>query len=99
MPGMEVKILQWNCWHKEQPANILRVLQEIDADFVCRQEICEVNSHFPGLNMPHLISQETYYDVKFFKAQAKKKDGEITRVQGNAILSKFGFASERAFYI
>ena len=96
---MEIKILQWNIRCKEKPENIIRVLNEVDADIICLQEVTEENDALPGVNVLDRLLEAFPHACKFFVAQNWKENGKLTMNMGNAILSKFGFAGENAFFI
>lgn len=96
---MEIKILQWNVWYKEKPEHIARVLNEIDADIVCLQEVSEVMPGAPGVNVMESLAGAFPHPGKFFLAQTWTNGGVVTRNLGNAIFSKFGFAGEKTFFI
>lgn len=90
---MELKILQWNVWYKEDPKNILSVLKELDADILCLQELTEHSESNPHTNIPALLSSELGLTRAFYIAQEWKTDNGLIRNQGNGIFSKYQIRS------
>lgn len=91
---MEVSILQWNVWYKEDIQNILKVIQQIDPDIVCLQELT-------------IGYQETHPDTVQYIArslgyenysQSIDLDGETWKL-ANGIFSKFPIKQTRTVWI
>jgi endonuclease/exonuclease/phosphatase family metal-dependent hydrolase len=86
---MEIKLLQWNVWYKENFNNIVNELTKIDADIVTIQEF---NISTQNIEKIHEIYPHIYYEV------AQEFPHDPTPLQGNAILSKFPITkTKRAF--
>ncbi len=90
---MELKILQWNVWYRESPANILAQLRKFDADILCLQELTEHSEFNPDANIPALIAEELGFEKAFCVAQAWHDEGRLIRNQGNGIFSKLPIRS------
>lgn len=86
---MEIKILQWNVWVEEKVENIIKLLNEIDADIICLQELSTNAIHNPNIDIPKKIAKDFHLHY-FYKAGHVWPKGTADKIdQGNAIFSKF----------
>jgi endonuclease/exonuclease/phosphatase family metal-dependent hydrolase len=92
---MKLSVLQWNVWYQEKADNILRFLQETDADILCLQELTQESFINPGCNLPKEIELLGYYS--HYKV-ALNTVGKFNRQLGNGIFSKFPVVSSEVFY-
>jgi len=91
---MRIKILHWNIWFQERVENILKLLEEVDADVLLLQEVtkgCEYNN---GKDIAKTIGDKLKLNYNFALAHEYTK-----HCQGNAIFSKFPFSSNSNFLI
>lgn len=79
---MRLTLLQWNVWYKESAEAILRVIEELDPDIACLQELTQDSKHNPHNDIPQKITQLGYYS---HFAAAIDRPGFI---MGNGIFSK-----------
>lgn len=92
---MNIKILQWNVWYREKVENVIALIQEVDADILCLQELTVGVSSNGGHDVPSAISEATGLECNFAIAH-EFKDGHV---QGNGIFSKFPIAKNSNFFI
>jgi endonuclease/exonuclease/phosphatase family metal-dependent hydrolase len=87
-----MKILQWNVWYQERAANVLKLLEEVQADIVCLQE-CTINNPTYNVNIdvPGLLAEKLGYYKYFVPVYPDTGDG----LYGNAILSRYPILSSR----
>jgi endonuclease/exonuclease/phosphatase family metal-dependent hydrolase len=84
---MNIKILQWNTWYKEDVNNKLSLLKDINADICCLQELNENNNDFNTLKSElNLNGYLGLTDTDYGK-------------QGNAILTKLPIITSQVFFI
>lgn len=91
-----MKILTWNAWYKEDPKNILELLQNTEWDVCCLQEITlgfhsDANSDVAGY-----LTESLGIEGHFVVAQSWN-DNE--RSQGNLILSKLPIKNTFSYFI
>lgn len=91
---MKIKILHWNIWFKEKVENILKFLNEIDADILLLQEVTKGCEHNENKDVVKILTEATGMNCNF--ALAHKYNGHS---QGNIILSKFPIISSDNFLI
>ncbi|MCK5107107.1 MAG: endonuclease/exonuclease/phosphatase family protein [Nanoarchaeota archaeon] len=92
---MRIKILHWNIWFKEDIANILEFINEINPDILCLQELTINSKYNPHKNLPQIIAEKLNYNFNFAQAH-KFEDGHI---QGNGIFSKYPIMDNLNFLI
>jgi endonuclease/exonuclease/phosphatase family metal-dependent hydrolase len=84
---MKIKLLQWNIWYKEDPKNILKKLQEIDADIICLQEL--TNSSDSAIqDIPKYLAKNLKLH-HYFQTANEWVYPDKTESIGNGIFSKF----------
>lgn len=86
-----MKLLQWNIWYKEDINNIVRELNQIDADIVCVQELSFFNNDRTKVNLLKEVYPYFYYEIA-----DTFPDGMS---QCNAILSKYQFEKKDKYYV
>jgi endonuclease/exonuclease/phosphatase family metal-dependent hydrolase len=83
---MEVSILQWNVWYKESIMNVVKLLQEVDADVICLQELTQ--------NEPEQFKRDTLRYISenlgfgYFTSLPMTRD-DVERSQYNGIFTRF----------
>jgi endonuclease/exonuclease/phosphatase family metal-dependent hydrolase len=84
-----MKILQWNVWYKEDIANILNTIKEIDPDVVTLQELT-INhpTYNQGLNTAEYIAKGLGFNYFFQAAQRSNTEGP-PNILGNGIFSRY----------
>ncbi len=63
---MIIKLLQWNIYYKKDVRNILKLLQKIDADIVCLQELT-TSSRNKITDVPAFLGERLDFSY-YFKA-------------------------------
>ena len=91
---MKVTILQWNVWFQEKADNVLRAIEEIDADTICLQELTAHSAINPQRNLPVEIAQLGY--TSHFYYPTIQRDEFI---MGNGIFSKYPMETTRHTYV
>lgn len=89
-----MRLLQWNIWYKENPKNILRALQQIDADVICLQELTTGTVLHDGLDVPKYLADGLGFNYFYKEAQV-----EGSETLGNAIFSRFPFTKTDFVFI
>jgi endonuclease/exonuclease/phosphatase family metal-dependent hydrolase len=84
---MNIKLLQWNTWYKEDIKNKTSFLKEVDADIYCLQELNEKDNEFQRIKSE--LGLEGYLGTT----------ETIHGTQGNAILSKYPILHSKNSYI
>jgi len=84
---MNIKLLQWNTWYKEDIKNKISLLKEINADIYCLQELNENDNEFN-----HIKSK---LELKGYLRTTNTIHGS----QGNAILTKYSTVNSHTLYI
>ena len=87
-----MKILTWNVWYKEEPENILELLQSMEWDVCCLQEITQ---GFQG-DVARYLTESLGVTSHFVVAQSWN-GGE--RSQGNLILSRLPLKDTFSYFI
>lgn len=83
---MQIDVVQWNVWYKEDIDNIVSVLRDLDADVVCLQELTQGYVEQSQDNTWEHIQRELgYYGVHQTIPITTDTDGWI---QANAIFSR-----------
>lgn len=85
--NMQLKILQWNVWYKEDPQKILQLLRETTWDVCCLQEIDVSNS----LDVSKFLKKELGAEGHYVTAQDWDDKPRGYAAQGNMILSRVSF--------
>lgn len=49
---MQIKLLQWNIWYKEDPEKITKVITQINPDIACLQELTTTSLINKGIDIP-----------------------------------------------
>jgi endonuclease/exonuclease/phosphatase family metal-dependent hydrolase len=84
---MTFKLLQWNIWFEEELENVVSLLEQVDADVICLQELTVNSKLHPGVNFPVMIAQRLKLHSFFKESQSWERDGQ-KEIQGNGIFSK-----------
>lgn len=93
---MNVNIMQWNVWYKANAADVLRVIQDQNADILCLQEVTTRSRYNPGVDVPAAIAA-LGYEHRF--AVTIEREGEDYKQEGCGIFSKFPIRSHRQVVI
>ena len=88
---MNIKLLQWNIWFKENIDNVINDLKQINADIVCIQELCMQKDDNSNVEKIKQLYPYVYYQIADVFS-----DGLI---QGNAILSKYEIINEKSYFV
>lgn len=95
---MNIKILQWNIWYKENLKKNVEFIKKADPDIFCAQELRQIDGG--NIDIPSEIHElldhkyEYYYQVS---ATWDNRDDVTT--QGNGIYSKFPILDRRHVYV
>jgi endonuclease/exonuclease/phosphatase family metal-dependent hydrolase len=94
-----MRLAQWNVWYKERASRIVDTLREIDADFLCLQELT-INAveYNPSVDIPQLIASELGYHYFFKAADISTENGAETHF-GNGIFSRHPICASSFSYI
>jgi endonuclease/exonuclease/phosphatase family metal-dependent hydrolase len=86
---MNLKLLQWNIWYKEQLDNVIQLIKDIDPDIITLQELAVNCVNNPGItNAAEYIAEQTGMFFYFEEAQRWQEDEEMEAI-GNGIFSKY----------
>jgi len=91
---MTVKILQWNVWYKEDADNIRKLVQDLNPDIFCAQEITTNSEINPKRDVPAEIAKAGGYQY-FYQTCIKRDSLDM----GNAIFSKFPITNKYTTYV
>ena len=92
---MKLKILQWNIWHKEKVENIIKLIEEVNADILCFQELTIGSIYNDKQDISKLIAKKINFEYNF--ALAHKYDNN--QLVGNGIFSRFQIIKNSNFII
>lgn len=89
---VKLRVMSWNVWFGTPWKDILKVIQDLDPDVVCLQELTVDHPEFnPGLDVPRLLAKSLGSNHWFGNADSLEKNP--TRHQyGNAIFVRGGIA-------
>jgi len=94
---MQIKLLQWNIFYKEKIENIVRLLQQINPDIFCLQELA-IDSKY-NLQTPnaaeHIAKQ---LSVNYYFEKASKQTTSEIKAIGNGIFTKFPISRKHHFF-
>lgn len=84
-----MKFLQWNIWYKENADSIIKIINELEPDVVCLQELA-INSYSnPSIpDVTQYIGENTGLNYYFEEAQHWVGDDEMDAL-GNGVFSKY----------
>lgn len=85
---MEVSVLQWNIWFKEDPSKIAGFLQNNKADIICLQEMTINSKDHTIKDVPAYIAEELGYKYYQKELPIESTDGEKMML-ANGIFSRF----------
>jgi endonuclease/exonuclease/phosphatase family metal-dependent hydrolase len=91
-----MKILTWNAWYKEDPKNILELLQNTEWDVCCLQEITLGFHSDTHSDVASYLTESLGIEGHFVVAQSWN---ENERSQGNLILSKLPVKDTFSYFI
>ena len=91
---MNISILQWNTWYKEENQNIVRFLEENPADVICLQELTVEPNKNNG-NLPKYIAEELGYH--YYCKEIDLGDGKINIANG--IFSRYPIVASQTKWI
>lgn len=99
---MRLKILQWNIWFQEKTENIIKVVQKINPDILCFQEVTIGSNYNNKKDVAKIISKKLKFNYNF--SNAHKYEFPITpkdesNYGGNGIFSKFPIIKNSNFPI
>lgn len=95
---MQVKIVQWNVWYREQPEKIVETLRALQADIVCLQELTVAFPEHNFADVPSFIAQALGYEYHFCPAHqwpAPNVHQQPAQI-GNGIFSRWPIAQRSA---
>lgn len=91
---MEITVLQWNIWYKEDIQNIAKFLNENKPDIICLQELT-INSKDQTIkDTPAYIAEQLGYNYYFKELPIESTDGESLMI-ANGIFSKYPISKSR----
>jgi len=93
---MEVVILQWNVWNREDPANIVACVQRTGADIFCAQEL--IRDSRRGLDTARFIANGLGFAHFFIHADTWDR-WDCPEAQGNAIFSRYPILRTAHVYV
>ncbi len=94
-----MKLLQWNIWYKEDIANILKTIKEINPDIICLQELTINHPHHnQNINTAKHIADGAVFNCFFKEAQTNFSEGKY-RNYGNGIFSRYPIVRSSFTYI
>lgn len=94
---MRFKFLQWNVWYNEKVDRIIQLLDSINADVLCLQELSTNTKANPGIGTGEVISSRLGYNAHIVAAQ-EWADFERDS-QENGILTRYPFLSKRHLFV
>jgi endonuclease/exonuclease/phosphatase family metal-dependent hydrolase len=95
-----IKVLQWNVWYEEKAENIVALINKIDADIVCCQELLTLETPESTVDIPKLIAGAKNYNFYFQPAIVKENPENGKKLQlGNGIFSRFPISNEKCIYV
>lgn len=83
----KVKLLQWNVLFQEKAENIVSLIEELNPDVLCCQELSESQAYSPELNAVKEIAK--LFNSYYFEPANISGAGTEKLYLGNAIFSKF----------
>jgi endonuclease/exonuclease/phosphatase family metal-dependent hydrolase len=93
-----MKLLQWNVWYKEDINNILKVIQGIDPDIICLQELTVNHPDFErfnrGVDTPKYLAEKLNFNHFY-----KNAHDDPVNMFGSGIFSRFPIIQSTATYI
>lgn len=92
---MNVSILQWNIWYREDVDNILKLLLKVKPDIFCLQELTTGHPIHKELNLPDFIAAEFGYSFCYKEIPTEENQIKLA----NGIFSKYPIASTRYAWI
>jgi len=95
---MKFKVLQWNIWTEEDPKNVVKLIQELNPDIACFQEVIINYEGNSFVNVPEFLQSETEMELHFQEAQYWPVE-KGKKYQGNCILSRYPFSEKSHFYV
>lgn len=95
---MNIKILQWNVWFKENPDNIAKTIIELNPDVVCGQEFIQNNLDDKKIDTAKYVAEKIKYHYFYKEASTWDVRPDI-QSQGNAIFSKFPITDKYFKYV
>ncbi|MDB5182569.1 MAG: endonuclease/exonuclease/phosphatase [Candidatus Saccharibacteria bacterium] len=91
---MNISVLQWNIWYKEDVRKIVEFLKENPADIICLQELPINYATSVVKDSPEYIARELGYNFFYKDLPIEDTDG-LHRTLANGIFSKFPIKSSR----
>lgn len=94
---MELKVVQWNVWFKENIERVLDVLKKLNADVICLQELTQGYVEQTHENTWQYIGHELGF---YFRAQEIPIITANSQwLQGNAIFSRYPIVHKHAEWL
>jgi endonuclease/exonuclease/phosphatase family metal-dependent hydrolase len=99
---MRIKILHWNIWFQEKAENILKVVEKINPDILCCQEVTIGSNFNKKKDVAKFIAKKLNYNYNF--SNSHKYEFPLTpkgesNYGGNAIFSRFPIIKNSNFPI
>ena len=95
---MNISVLQWNVWYKEDIDSIVEFLRNHPADIITLQEMPISHESFKIKGSPGYIAKQLGYNYFHKDMPIEDPDGK-TRTLANGILSKFPIINSRFAWI
>ncbi len=95
---MNLKILQWNVFYKEDVDKIVAEIKRIDPDIVCAQELIQHLSKTPQIDTAKEIAEKLNYEYVYQTANTWT-GRDVKEAQGNAIFSKHPILSSSYHFL
>lgn len=90
---MEFSVLQWNVWFDENIENVLKVLQENKADFICLQELTRGHPKQTHENTWEYLANALGYEYHL------QEFAFATWTQANAVFTRFEVQAKAAQWV
>ncbi|HYF96811.1 MAG TPA: endonuclease/exonuclease/phosphatase family protein [Patescibacteria group bacterium] len=94
---MQVTILQWNVWYKENVERVCGVLKKLDADIICLQELTNGYIKQSHESTWEYIAHMLGYEFRHHEIPIIKADDQW--LQANAIFSRYPIKSKKSLWL
>jgi endonuclease/exonuclease/phosphatase family metal-dependent hydrolase len=94
-----IKILQWNVLYQEKIENIIKLVQEINPDIFCGQELTAHGAANPGVDVSAEIAKTCNYSYFSKSANVNFEGFEENFDFGDGIFSRYPVKSSREYKI
>lgn len=94
---MQITVLQWNVWFREDIDNVVQVLRNIDADIVCLQELTQGYIEQTKENTWEHIQNELNYQCVHQTIPVRTESAQWS--QANAIFSRYDLSNRTSNWL